>query len=108
MIVIRTLSLIGATVMIVAIAAAFVTGDFFTEGSDIWALPWGKVTLIDLYVALAFFGAWIAYRESSRVATVAWWLGLVLLGSLAAAIYLALASVNSQDRRELLMGEKKV
>ena len=60
MIAIRSLSLIGAMVMIVAIASAFATGDFFAEGSDIWALPWGKVTLIDLYVALAFFGAWVA------------------------------------------------
>ena len=93
--------------MAVSIAAAIVMGDFFAEGSDLWSLPWGKVTLIGLYVSLVFFGAWIAYRENSWVSALAWWAGLVVLGSLAAATYLAMASFRSEDPVELLIGEKR-
>jgi hypothetical protein len=104
MIAVRALSLLGVIVMTVAISAAFMTGDFFTEGSEIWSLPWGKVTLIDLYIALALFGAWVAYRETGWIRTVIWWVGLATLGSLAAALYLALAAFSSRDGVELLTG----
>ena len=103
---VRILSLLGFVAMAVAIAVAFATGDFFEEGSAIWALPWGKVSLIDIYVGLAFFAAWIAYREDSIWATGAWWVALVVLGNLAAAAYLATASFRAATPQELLLGAR--
>ena len=53
----RRTSMIAAKVLawsvVIAMTAAiiygFTSGDFGDNGSQIWALPWGKVTLIDLY-----------------------------------------------------------
>ena len=103
----RILSIAGALAMAGAIIWAFATGDFFDEGSQIWGLPWGKVSLIDIYVGLAFFGAWIAYREGSWPRTALWWLALVVLGNLTAAIYLARAAFTSTTPRQVLLGDRE-
>jgi hypothetical protein len=103
---IRGLSIVGLVVMATAIAVGFVTGSFFEEGSEIWGLPWGKVTLIDLYVGLAFVAAWIAFRERSAPRTAAWWVGLIFLGNLAVAAYLVVASFSAKDVGELLTGDR--
>ena len=107
MIPIRVLSIAGVLVMAVAIGAAYSTGDFFGEGSAIWAFPWGKVTLIDLYVGLVFFGAWTAYREEDWRLKAVWLIGLVVLGNLIAAIYLAVAAFSSKTVAELLSGKQR-
>ena len=107
MLVIRVISVIGAVVMAAAIAVGFVTGDFSLEGGEILGLAWGRVTLIDLYVGLTLFGAWVAFRERSWVTTILWWLLLVGLGNLAASLYLAIAAFKSSDLRELMLGPRR-
>ncbi len=101
---VRALALAAVVVMVAAIVLGSMSGDFASEGSSIWALPWGKVTLIDLYVGLALFGAWVAFREKTPTVVAYWWLGLIVLGNLAAAVYLVRASFTSSDLAELLTG----
>jgi len=105
-VVFRTLSLLAAVTMTVAVVLGFLSGGFMDEGSAIWALSWGKVTLIDLYVGLVFFGLWVSVRERRLSAVVLWWAGLVVLGNLAAALYLVFASFTSSSVHELLTGER--
>lgn len=93
---VRFFGLIAATIMIVALAITFVTGDFTIEGSQILDLAWGRMSLIDLYVGAALVGGWIAHRERSWPRILAWWLALVVLGHLASAIYV-LAAARSSD-----------
>ncbi|HEY5890831.1 MAG TPA: hypothetical protein VIW94_09055 [Acidimicrobiia bacterium] len=107
MIALRGLSLAGILIMAFAILVAFATGDFFEEGSTIWALPWGKVGLIGLYVGLFFFGAWIAFREMGGWSTVLRWIALITLGNLAAGAYLAFATCSSENGQEVLLGRKR-
>ena len=106
MFVIRALSLLGAVIMTVTIVLGFLSGGFMDEGSAIWALSWGKVTLIDLYVGLVFFGLWVSVRERRLSVVVIWWLGLVVFGNLAAALYMVFASFTASSARELLTGER--
>ena len=102
----RTLSLLGAVTMTVAVVLSFLSGGFVDEGSAIWALSWGRVTLVDLYVGLIFFGFWVSVRERRLSAVVIWWLALVVLGNLAAALYLVFASFTSSTVHELLTGDR--
>lgn len=105
MTVLRALSWAVVLGMIGAILYGFTNGGFGADASAIWALPWGKVTLIDLYAGLAMFGAWVALRETRRSRIVLWWVALVTLGNLAAGVYLLRALHTATDTTELLVGE---
>jgi len=50
--------------------------------------PWFIATLFDTYLAFLTFWAWVAYKEVSVVAKVAWLVAILLLGNIAMAIYL--------------------
>ncbi len=96
-----------ALVMTGAIIYGFANGEFGDNASAIWALPWGKVTLIDLYLGLVLFAAWIAVRETRRTRIALWWVGLAVLGNFAAGVYLVRAAMHAGDTRELLLGEAR-
>ena len=103
---VRAIAVVAVVVMVATIVYGFVSGDFGSEGSLIWSLAWGKVTLIDLYVGLVLFGAWVAVREGRPPVVAGWVLALVVLGNLAAAVYVVRASFTSSDVGELLVGTR--
>ena len=103
---IRILAWVVVAGMTAAIAYGFATGDFSEEGSSILELAWGKVTLIDLYLGFAMFGAWIAYRERSVPRIAGWWIALAVLGNLTAGVYLALAASRARSVEEVLLGTR--
>jgi hypothetical protein len=85
------LALVGLVAMGAVLAYGFVAGDFFNEGGVLLSMPWGIVSLVDLYVGFALFSGWIAYRESSRGQALIWILLVMLLGFFAASLYTLLA-----------------
>lgn len=103
---IRILGLAVSAAMVVSIVFGFLEGDFSTEASQLWGLAWGRVTLVDLYLGLAIFAAWVGFRESSAISTVIWWALLIVLGNLAAGIYLTVAAFRARDVRALLLGTR--
>jgi len=50
--------------------------------------PWFIATLFDTYWAFLTFYCWVAYKEVSWIARIAWLLGILLLGNIAMAIYM--------------------
>lgn len=92
--------------MAVAIWFGLAEGDFAGEASKLWALPWGRVSLVDLYLGIALFGAWVAIRERRMATTAVWWVALILLGNLAAGAYVTVAAFRARDVRRLLLGER--
>lgn len=50
--------------------------------------PWFIATLFDTYFAFLTFYCWVAYKEATIVARIAWLLAILLLGNIAMAIYL--------------------
>lgn len=92
-------------VMLLGIGYGSAAGGFGDDFSSLWSLPWGRVSLIDLYAGLAIFGAWIAYREKSLGRTVLWSIALLTLGNLAAGVYLVQAARTSGDVAALLVGD---
>jgi hypothetical protein len=92
----QALSILGALAMTGIIAYAFIAGDFATEGAILTSMPWGIVSLVDLYVGFTLFSAWIVYREKSIFATVLWILAVMTLGALAISLYALFALRASQ------------
>ena len=98
---------VGLTVvMVAAIFVSMATGDFSGEGSWLLDHPWGRMTLIDLYVSIALFAAWVFLRERSPWTAVLWLPAFVILGSGGTALYAAIASFRSDDVRSFLLGAR--
>lgn len=99
---IRIIAGLGVAAMALALIVGFTSGDFTAEGGEIIDLVWGRVTLIDLYVGIALFGAFVAWRERSVTVTVLWILLFIVLGNLATAVYVLLAAMQADSVEELL------
>lgn len=78
-------------VMTAAIAWGFTAGEFWREGAILLSLPWGVISVIDVYSGGALFAGWIAARERSVPRTAAWVVAIVVLGNLATALYALIA-----------------
>lgn len=103
---VRALAVAVTLVMVGAIAFGAAAGDFAADASSIWSLAWGKVTVVDLYLGLVIFGAWVYIREKRMGQVILWWLALLALGNLVAGIYLLKVSFTSRDVPELLSGHR--
>jgi len=94
-------------VMFAGIVHGLVAGDIWTEGRALLGMPWGRVTLADLYVGFALFATWIAARERSRLRAGAWIVAVLALGNFAACVYLFLAVRASRgDFKKLALGAR--
>jgi len=99
------LALAGAAAMLAVIGRAMMQGSFSAEGGELMAMPWGVVTLADVYVGLALFSGWVSWRERSRASAAAWIVAFVLAGNLATCSYVVKAVLESRrDARLFWMG----
>lgn len=103
---IRSVSTAGVVIMVTAITWAVVTGDFAVEGAEIVGLPWGVVSLIDIYVGVALVVVWIRWRDGNATA-LGWLVLLVLLGHLGSALYVAWRAWTTPDVPTLLLGPRR-
>ena len=60
------------------------------------ALPWGIVSLVDLYVGFTLFAGWIIYREQSWPRSLVWIVLLMTLGFFTGALYTFIALQTSE------------
>lgn len=52
--------------------------------------PWQWATLIDAYLAFAWFYLWVLYKETTVMARVGWLVAILLTGNMAMAVYMLL------------------
>jgi len=87
---------------------AFTRGDFAGEGRILLSMPWGIVSLVDLYVGFILFSGWIVYREKSAIARIVWVVSMMVLGFFAASLYTLIALQQSGgDWRRFWMGKNR-
>ena len=58
----------------------FTVGNFTGEGARLLAMPWGIVSLVDLYVGFALFSGWIVFREKALLPSILWIILMMVLG----------------------------
>jgi hypothetical protein len=73
----------------------FTAGDFSGEGSTLLRMPWGQVSLVDVYVGFMLFSGWVVYREKSVLRSILWILAIVILGNFTASLYALVALYRS-------------
>lgn len=66
---------------------------------EVYRHPWFLATLLGAYWGLITFYAWVAWKEQSWGARVLWFISIMLLGTIAMAIYMIdeLFSVSSRS-----------
>lgn len=102
----KLIALIGLLAMTLVIGYALASGNFQDEGAWLTSHPWGRVSLVDLYVGFALFSMWIVYRESSLAKIGVLVLLMVVLGNWTAALYVLLALKASRgDWNKFWMGQ---
>lgn len=90
------LSLACLLAMTVALGHGFINGDIFAEGRQLMAMPWGIVSLVDLYTGFALFSGWILFRERTLTVALIWAVAMMTLGFFAGSLY-ALQALYRSD-----------
>ena len=83
----KLISFLGLLAMTAVLIYGFTVGDFSGEGSQLMSMPWGIVSLVDLYTGFILFSAWIIYREKSLPVAILWTVGMMVLGFFTASLY---------------------
>lgn len=105
----KLIALLGLLAMTGVLIYAFTMGDFSAEGSKLLSMPWGIVSLVDLYVGFALFSCWIVYRERAVLPSVIWVILMMVLGFWTGALYTFLALQSSQgDWQRFWHGKRAV
>ena len=102
----KAISILGMLAMTAVLIYGFTVGDFFGEGSQLLAMPWGIVSLVDLYTGFTLFSGWIIYREKSLPVAIVWTIAMMTLGFFAGSLYafVTLQSSNG-DWRKFWLGK---
>jgi hypothetical protein len=103
----KIVALLGLLAMGAVLIYGFAVGDFAEEGKQLLSMPWGIVSLVDLYVGFTLFSGWIIYREKSLWRSVVWVALMMVLGFFTASLYTLIALQRSGgDWRRFWLGRR--
>ncbi|MGK0298978.1 MAG: hypothetical protein ACI9XC_002604 [Gammaproteobacteria bacterium] len=87
---------IGFIVMLAYIIYAVMNGSLSKEGPALIAMPWGLVSIVDLYLGLILFSFWVVWRESFRVRGIFWALMVLGFGNVISCLYILMACLDTK------------
>lgn len=93
----KIIAIVGALAQGGILIYGFTQGDLGAAGGFFFNDPWGIVSLVDIYVGILFFCAWIFFREKNPLTAVLWTISILILGNFPAGVYAFLALQNSGD-----------
>jgi hypothetical protein len=103
----KVVALLGLLAMTGILIYAFTTGNFTQEGNVLLSMPWGIVSLVDLYVGFILFSGWIVYREKSLARSIVWVVLMMVLGFFTASLYTLIAlQTSGGDWKRFWMGRR--
>jgi hypothetical protein len=103
----KVVALLGALIMGCALIYGFTVGDFTGEGAQLLAMPWGVVSLVDVYTMFTLFSVWVVYREKSIPRSAIWVLFIMVLGAFICSIYALIAlQTSGGDWKRFWLGHR--
>lgn len=104
---VTAIALLGLLAMSAVLIYGFTAGNFNAEGGQLMGMPWGIVSLVDLYVGFSLFSCWIVFRERAWLPSIIWVVLMMVLGFWAGALYTLIALRSSGgDWRRFWMGKR--
>ena len=105
----KVISFLGILAMSGVLVFAFTKGNFAEEGSKLLSMPWGIVSLVDLYVGFTLFSAWIVFRERAVLSSIIWVILMMTLGFFTASLYTFIALQKSGGSwKKFFLGKRYV
>jgi hypothetical protein len=90
-----------------ALVYGFTQGDLSADGQVLFSIPWGIVSLVDVYVGFTLFSGWVVFREPKLWVALIWVALIMVLGFFIASLYALIALFNSRgDWRRFWMGHR--
>jgi len=93
----KILGLTGTIIMFLTLMYGFVFGEFFKEGNTLMSIPWGHVSLIDVYIGFFLFSSWVIFREQKTLIAVIWIISIMILGNFITCLYATIALFRSNN-----------
>ena len=102
----KAIAAIGFLAMTGILIYGFTVGNFNAEGNVLLAMPWGHVSLVDVYTGLMLFAGWVVYRERALFRSIVWIVLLIVLGNWTASLYVLIALQHSgSDWKKFWLGK---
>ena len=103
----KIIALLGLLAMTGILIFGFSVGNFGVEGAKLLAMPWGIVSLVDLYTGFILFSGWIVFREKALLPSIVWVLLMLTLGFWAGALYTLIAlQTSGNDWKRFWLGKR--
>jgi hypothetical protein len=103
----KIIALLGLAAMTGILIYGFRIGNFGVEGAQLLAMPWGIVSLVDLYVGFTLFSCWIVFREKAWLPSIIWVVLMMVLGFWAGALYTLIAlQTSGNDWKRFWYGKR--
>ncbi len=103
----KVIAVLGLIAMSIVLVFGFISGDFFADGAELLANPWGIVSMVDLYVGFTLFSMWIVYREKNVLSAAIWVVLMMVLGFFAGSLYVLLALMTCKGDVNRFFGIKE-
>ncbi len=105
----KIIALAGLLAMSGILIYGFTVGNFSAEGARLLAMPWGIVSLVDLYVGFTLFSGWIVFREKAWLPSLIWVVLMMVLGFWTGALYTFIAlQTSGGDWKRFWYGKRAV
>jgi hypothetical protein len=92
----KIVAILGTLAMGIALIYGFRAGTLSQDGAALVKMPWGIVSLLDVYVGFILFSGWILYREKNLFLALLLVIMVMVLGNFVASAYALLALMTSQ------------
>ena len=83
----RVLFLVVLASMLAVTGWASFQCPLFSVPREVYTHPWFIATLFDAYWGFITFYVWVAYKQTTLLARIAWFIAIMLLGNIAMAAY---------------------
>jgi hypothetical protein len=103
----KVVALLGLLAMGAVLIFGFRAGTLAQDGAALMRMPWGIVSLVDVYTGFILFSGWILYREKNIGIALGWIVLVMVLGNFIASAYALLALLNSRgDWKKFWLGAR--
>ncbi len=91
----KIIAFLGILAMGIALIYGFSEGTLSQDEAALVKMPWGIVSLVDVYVGLILFSGWVLYREKNLFLALLLVIMVMVLGNFIASGYALVALIGS-------------